>query len=220
MIGLKPWIGKKYKSRKNHFSGIRLLVLGESHYRDDPSQVALSQDSGWEPYKNIHGEEQFTIFVLMTWGQVKPFATYTKVANVLLETKGPRNPEKAEIWNHVAFYNYVSIVPWNENQVRPERPTQEQLEESMEPFIEVLNNLEPDAVLMLGTALTNWVSVNHNHNNGECRDLFHPYINNDINYLGIKHPSGGLSYKLANPAFQRLVEQTRHRICSTYCPRH
>ena len=211
-MGLKPWIGNKYNSRNNHFSGLRLLVLGESHYRDDPTQEEFSQDPGWVPYKNIHGEEQFTIFVLMTWGQVKPFATYTRAANVLLNTEGDRNPENAEIWNHVAFYNYVSTLVPNDG-----HPTEVQWQESMEPFITVLQNLEPDAVLMLGRRLTNWVSVNH-HDHGEPVDLFDPYINNDINYLGIKHPSRGFSYERANQAFQDLLDATRHRICLTYCP--
>ena len=53
---------------------------------------------------NEHGEENLTSFVVKRWGQDLPFATYTKVANVLLNLYGGgRNTENAQIWDDVAF---------------------------------------------------------------------------------------------------------------------
>lgn len=204
-MSFTPWTGNNYESPINKLSGIRLLVLGESHYRDDPSSEAFSQDPCWEPYMNEHGEENLTSFVVKRWGQDLPFATYTKVANVLLNLYGgPRNAQNREIWDHVAFYNYVStLVP------KGDRPTDEQWQNSILPFDEVLNDKEPNAVLMLGKELTERVVNNHGHEE-EYEQLFTPYEHNNINYLGIYHPSAfrWFSYDDANPAFQDLLTET------------
>lgn len=201
---LQPWVGENYESESNEFSGTRLLVLGESHYGDAHSEVNL--DKEWASYKRIHGERQFTSFVVREWGQRKSSRYFTVVANVLLNSSGLRTVQKAEIWNHVVFYNYVStILPWNLNEFRPRRPQDQQWRDSKHSFIKVLKKNKPDAVLMLGKELTGWVSENHKHK--DHQQLFVPYKHNNVIYLGIKHPSGGLSYRTANPAFQQLLEE-------------
>lgn len=204
----QPWIGKNYECKRNKL-GIRLLVLGDSHYDDAPSDDDFSQDEDWKEFRKKHGEEKLTEFVLLKWGRDENirYRFFTMVANVLLDSSGDRNRQNSKIWDDVAFYNYVSIVPWHENQDRPERPTDEQWINSKNPFNRVLKKIKPDAVLMLGKQLTDWVRYNHNHK--EYKQLFVPYKNNDVNYLGIYHPRGGLAYKKANPAFKRLMEETR-----------
>ena len=129
-VSLKPWKGKNYKKKRNHFSGIKVLVLGESHYRDDPSKKAFSQDPGWKPYKKKHGEDKFTWFVVEKWGLNQPTGFFNEVANVLVNASGSRDTMNAKIWNDVAFYNYVStLVP---NGKRPHNKSVAEFKEAIQ----------------------------------------------------------------------------------------
>ena len=209
-VNFQPWIGKYYGERFNHFDRVRLLVLGESHYEDAPDEN--DQHPNWIVIKNSCGDQAFTHYVVNRWGKQFPHRFFTMVANVLLQRKqgGGRTQEHAEVWDHIAFYNYVStLVSWELGQDRANRPNYEQWKKSKLPFENVLKELTPNAVLMLGADLSGWVSYNHKHHNFE--ETYQPYEDNHISFLGIRHPGsvGGVQYDKAIPSFQVLLKLAR-----------
>ena len=184
-----PWVGSHYDSSDNYFA-FRLLVLGDSHYNSAPDDNYQDPD--------------LTQKVVREWGQENEYKFFTVIANVLLGRNGGSRDEKnSEIWEHVAFYNYVSsYVLWRQGDDRPRRPTPEQWRASKAPFERVLQSLKPDAVLMLGKELSDCVVYQHNHGNLK---MYHPYQYENIIFLGIYHPSSyGFPYNEAIPAFNEL----------------
>jgi hypothetical protein len=128
-----PWIGKLYWDEG--LLGVRVLVLGESHY-------------------GIPGEEyaEFTQGVVCEWAIEKRFAFFTKTAKLALgRGAGERvsDKERADFWGRVAFYNYVqSFLP-----AARYRPTLNMWEAAGQPFLRLLEELSPKVVLVLGAEL-------------------------------------------------------------------
>lgn len=129
-VTFHPWVGKHY-GLKSDF-GIRLLVLGESHYHEDLK----------------FSDSDFTQEVVRTWGQERRSRFFTVIAKVLLRTEGwISDDERSKIWEHVAFYNFVQSIVGDGPRIEP---TFRQWCEAQTPFATVLQSLEPDAVLVLG----------------------------------------------------------------------
>ena len=150
-VTFHPWVGEHY-GRDSRF-GVRLLVLGESHYDDD---LEFS-DSG------------FTQEVVREWGQEKRHRFFTVVAKVLLGTSDwIEDDQRSMIWEHVAFYNFVqSVVPGTRTP-----PTLRQWCEAQEPFQTVLQFLEIEAVLVLGWRLSEHIL--HQPDNISFETIAHP----------------------------------------------
>ena len=127
-----PWIGKHYEAS---CFGIRLLVLGESHYHDDPR------------YSDCH----FTQEVVHTLGQTERARFFTVTAKVLYGSSAWISDDaRSKIWEHVAFYNFVQSVV-----SRPRVPPAfVQWCAAQAPFATVLQSLKPHAVLILGWRLS------------------------------------------------------------------
>ena len=209
-VTFHPWVGSHYEDSDNRF-GFRLLVLGESHYNDAMNEN--DQDPEWIEYRNSHGGEHvFTQFVVRKWGQNRRASFFTIIAKVLSgSAEWIDDDARSEILEHVAFYNYVSRhVPWYQDDDRPKRPTSEQWRGSKAPFETVLQSLKPDAVLMLGKELSDCVVNQHNH--GNLR-MYHAYQHENINFLGIYHPSSRrfFKYDKAIQAFNELIKLTESR---------
>lgn len=135
-VTFHPWIGAHY-GRESRF-GVRLLLLGESHYDDDPE----------------FSDSDLTRDVVRDWGQKQRARFFTVIAKVL---RGSRDwiddDARSEIWEHTAFYNFVqSVVPAPRTP-----PTFRQWCDAQTPFETVLQSLNPDAVLMLGWRLSEHV---------------------------------------------------------------
>ncbi|MCD9472930.1 hypothetical protein GLP21_19690 [Photobacterium carnosum] len=137
-MAFKPWVGNKYFS-ENQF-GIRILLLGESHYGDE------SED------------ENFTIDVVKKWGKGEelgeslPF--FKKIAVSLLNLNSAyelSDKDREEFWDHVAFYNYIQTIV---GEGPRERPIQDMWEESKPLFYTVLDHLKPDLIIVLGKELS------------------------------------------------------------------
>ena len=137
-VRFRPWIGNKYEAG-NRF-GKRVLVLGESHYGD------------W-----VDANEDFTTFIMRRYGMpVGGGAFFAKVVKVLLQmdvTDGLTAKDRAETWQHVAFYNYVQELVGDEAR---QRPTNAMWIEAERPFLEVVDALRPHVILALGNELI-WV---------------------------------------------------------------
>jgi hypothetical protein len=134
-VSIYPWKGAHYGQQSRY--GVPVLVLGEAHYGKPgvPLQATLTQ-----------GAVQY-------WGQQQPSAFFTKTAKLLaLRGRGSRltPQERAETWEHIAFYNYIQELVGTSARIRP---TKAMWEAARTPFTEVLAELKPRVLIVLGVAL-------------------------------------------------------------------
>lgn len=123
------------------FNGIRLLIVGESHYDEGepppPDQIA-----------------SFTSDIVTRWG-VKAEGYQRFFGNIYASFNADgahwSSDEFKRFWNTVFFYNYVqSFVP-GEARVRP---TTKQFSVSADAFHAVLDDIKPEAIVVVGQ--TTW----------------------------------------------------------------
>lgn len=144
-----PWIGKRYDNSR---FGVRILVLGESHYGGQQDDVAMTREVV-EVY--TQGGDRIRFF--------------TVIANVLRGQSGwIEDTELAGMFQEIAFYNFVQTIVGEEPRCRP---TFRQWVEAQEPFKAVLTELKPDVVLVLGVELqekilewpegVEWAAITH-----------------------------------------------------------
>lgn len=133
MRTFEPWVGSKYCSEG--LSGVRILILGESHYGDI-------------------GEERssFTVEVVRTRGQEKRDAFFTKVQKLvagLAAGDWVSDQQRSEFWEQVAFYNFVQSFCSGPRC----RPTAEMWAAAVAPFLETVRELRPQILVVLGREL-------------------------------------------------------------------
>jgi hypothetical protein len=141
-----PHVGKNYETKG--FNGLKLLILGESHYCGDECEVC-----GKLPDNEC---SKFTEEVLNRYFDYKKgnvphenwMTTFTRFTNVLLEEQAD-NVTVLDFWDSVIFYNYV------QSSTKGPRipPTSRQFDESKDAFIEVLENYKPHLILVWGNRL-------------------------------------------------------------------
>ena len=173
-IIFEPWIGSKYTA-DNRFD-LRVLVLGESHYGEESESGAT-----------------VTSEVVRQYAQDERHAFFTKVSKVLLgldEKTWIDDEARGEVWEHVAFYNYIQGFVSNESRVRP---STEMWTAAQDPFLHVLASLKPNVILVLGKELIAHL----------------PELPAGIEICGIQHPSTGFDYKKWNPFFSDALQRTR-----------
>lgn len=150
-VRFEPYVGELYE---NSCYSIRLLVVGESHYHEDPNP-----------------SNDFTTVVVEQNALQAGNSFFTKLTKLLKGSgAGLSEDERVEAWKHVAFYNYVQEIVGDAARISP---TREMWKSAYEPFVEVVKRLKPDVVLVLGVGLWNnmpelpsgcqveWASVTH-----------------------------------------------------------
>lgn len=204
-VKFPPWEGMEYQygilgfDEDGHIiygtkdkPGIKLLVLGDSHYCAKQSDAVesitntiikdlLNPESEFELYKNT-----YTKFIKSLTGHIDVFTIESKV----------------EAWNHILFYNYVQEAM---NKPR-QSPSEKQFYEAQAPFFEVLERNSPDMIIVWGKRLYNRLP----RYGKQHPDLDLPLdLGKDcsleiwayevkgkwIPVLSINHPSGAYSYK-------------------------
>lgn len=181
-----PWIGWRYEyPRERNRYGLRLLVIGESHYYP-PDEY--TPDPVWD---RISTREVISQYI-----GSHPLPFFTKVANVLLERVdgGSCCPETREVWNDVSFCNYIQRLLQ-----KGERPNSQDWDDAVGPCKEVIRQLQPDAVLIVGYE----VKMSIDSHNALC----------GIPYRAIMHPSPwnlhGYTCADAIAEFRELLEEAR-----------
>jgi hypothetical protein len=125
------------------YNGLRLLLIGESHY-----------DDGDELTTDPVAVRRFTTDVVNYWakngdGGRHRFFPYI-FETVSGETWSADSQEADRFWNSVYFYNYVQSLALTGAR---QRPTAEMFRDSEDAFYAVLKALRPDVILVLGKAL-------------------------------------------------------------------
>ena len=134
MRKFEPWVGSLY--REEGLSGIRVFILGESHY-------------------GIAGDEipSLTRDVVKEWGQEKRYRFFT-VTQKLVMGIAPgiwvSDADRKEFWERVVFYNFIQEFPGPTSR---RRPTLEMWSTAKSPFIGTLQELDPQVLIVLGQDL-------------------------------------------------------------------
>jgi hypothetical protein len=144
-VAFTPWVGEGYA--ENGYNGKKILVLGESHYCGDCDSCKMPKDkcsitinviTEYLNYKNGKGEF------------ANCMNTYTKFTNVFFGEKCG-NETVNNFWNSIIFYNYVQ----KSVEGARESPTQQMFQESEAAFFEILNEYNPDIIIVWGERLWN-----------------------------------------------------------------
>lgn len=175
-ILFKPWVGSCYLK---HNLGARILILGESHYGDPGDE-----------------HENFTIDVVKLWGQEKRLPFFTKISKTVLNYGASdflSDQDRFDFWENVAFYNYVQAIVGEGPRDRPSCAMWEKSESALQ---EVIENLAPQVIIVLGKEL--------------AENL--PHIPEEIEICYLNHPSsGGYSYDVNNPLVLRAIESVKEK---------
>lgn len=173
----EPWIGSRYLG--NNRFGLRVLVLGESHY---------GETSKFHP--------GFTTEIVRWLAQDERHSFFTKTSKVLLgldKTSYLDSHTRGEVWEHIAFYNYIpEFVSENPR----DRPTPAMWASAEQPFIETVRQLAPQVILVLGKALSSHL----------------PKLPEHIDICCIQHPSTGFSYQRWNPVFAQTLQRAQMKM--------
>ena len=168
-VAFKPWIGSLYDAEG--LGGVRLLLLGESQYpgpntRVSPDGIPSLEDSS-ATRENV--EE------LAITGRNSFFTKVTKLVLGLGAGQWISDEGKADVWQRVAFYNFVQ--QWLSGSRC--RPTEEMWVAARGPLLEVMDMCRPHLVVVLGLELANHL----------------PDFPKGVARLAIKHPSSrGFQY--------------------------
>ena len=128
-----PCVGPQYEA--GAFDGLRLLVLGESHYR-------------WPGMPS--DERTLTRHVVEAKMKGDPGNFVRGVTSTLLGGPHKGELERLTLWRNLAFYNYSQEFAGDHAR---QRPAHEHWEQAQEPFRQVLDFLSPSVVLVCGKSL-------------------------------------------------------------------
>lgn len=191
-----PWIGNDWGNNKNILKGNRLLVLGESHYCNPDKPHLIGQcDPGTtkevvEQYAIRESHRFFTGITQVVSGKSKWSMTQLEVE---------------DIWNSIAFYQYVPVFVASEARIRP---SYSMFLAGAEPFQAIIAAHKPDAILVCGYQL--WWQVLKSSPGGFSGNPdttpFHPL--GGVLAARMKHPSAGFSSVLWHPVLLELLMRT------------
>lgn len=188
-VKVHPWIGSNYEVPK-HFPR-KTLILGESNFtKPELFGESLVQDCVRGDISDYSNGRDTTGFCRFS----------TKIRRILFG--GGEVIEPSDLWGDVAFYNFVQFLVGGESRIRP---TQEMWRNSIPAFSEIISNLNPLQILVLGKA--NWSNL-LTHIEHVRIDEYMAKLKVDgiqITAVYINHPSSSLSYSKWQPIAKRIL---------------
>ena len=194
-VFFKPWVGKKYWDEG--YNGLRILVIGNSHYCNSRNDCQCCGIDGCEfDYDDC---EDMTTSVIEKYLHRNEWEgwmrTYQNFEYALCGHKTNRQ-ESREIWNSIAFYNYLqtAVSNWKD------QGDDEDYDNSEDAFWEVINYLQPDYIIMWGNRV--W-DQSAGYNGDNCYVL---EDGSEVYLAGINHPSWKyFDYKKANQEIEDVL---------------
>jgi hypothetical protein len=188
-IKVRPWKGETYEAPK--ILPYKTLILGESNYTDNPEKFDenIVIDCVLE---DINGQQDPQGF--------GKFATKTRRVIFGRDTK----MEPDVFWGNVAFYNFVQFLVGNQAR---QRPTEEMWVNSIPAFEELITELKPERILVLG--LANWRNLIFHiaHQQKSEHSAILSVGTNSVLAGYINHPSSSITYSKWQPIAQALLLQ-------------
>lgn len=191
-IFFHPWVGKDY--RTGGIFGRKILVLGESHYCSE-----RCDGCGTEKCAGCYSftEDVLKKYLNESFPRKNWMRTFVKFERSLVNHETDWK-ERREIWNSLAFYNYLQVPMDDARQAG----TQQQYKDAEEPFFQVLDSLKPDLMIVWGYRLWDLMPSSRwkNGNSLQIEDykvLHGSYFTNEgtaVTTVCIYHPSAGYSW--------------------------
>ena len=188
--GFRPWVGPNYAEG---LDGLRVLVLGESHY------VKPEWDFGDE--QTIRSIQDNAI------GDGK-YAFFTKAAKLILGRFDDLPHEvRIDFWNRVAFYNFVQESVGLDPRMRP---TAAMWEAAQPRFLEQLEVLKPHCVVVLGKRIWQSLPVASDQRMQPYEMKMYTTGQGTVVASYTNHPSwAGFSYAPVAPRIEALLKEAR-----------
>jgi hypothetical protein len=178
-LNFQPWISEKFKKGEGKYG--RLLILGESHY---------IWEDGNKENKDLDQGNHFTSDVVQDFLDGNYDLPFFRNLGLLFKPS-----DKFELWKEVAFANAIQRGLSGPD----DQPTQEDIRTVKRAFWLLVENLEPDKILVCSKRMwNNWVPedpnrsrfVKHIQANGKHSTIWQYQIpNKNCLAMGIKHPS-------------------------------
>ena len=184
MRAFDPWVGPHYQTEG--LAGTKLMVLGESQY---PGPEYAHLYPGGAPTPGCRSSIQENVRELVFENRNAFFTKITKLVLGQPAKKWVPQEARQDFWERVAFYNYIQ---WWLSAARS-RPSEQNWIDALAPFLDVLAELRPDVLLVLGNELASRLPK---------------IFPSEIEVVKIPHPSSkGFSYdpwtNLVRDAFER-----------------
>lgn len=152
-----PFVGGNYKKGIN---GKKVLVLGASFYCDKTqcqfftqcTSVEYKDSSAYDAICPIYTRDNKELHLEAEYCIEDGVATYQKFARGMGKYVGTDDYD--EIWSHMAFTNYVQFFLPATNGYRITRKS-DLSERDYEAFVETLEELKPDIVIVWGGVINN-----------------------------------------------------------------
>lgn len=141
-----PYIGKDYV--RGGIFGKKILALGESHYCD--TGCADCGERGRHPECADFTKKVVEWCLDPSVEREGWMNTYLKFERSLVG-KDTTPLESKKIWDSIAFYNYLQVAMGGAR----EAGSAQQYRDATEPFLDTLENLQPDALVVWGVRLWN-----------------------------------------------------------------
>lgn len=175
----EPWIGSRY-GKADSVLETRLLILGESHYSKDPKIIGTSPSD-------------FTISVVEHFAIKRRHPFFGLLQQIVTGMPKERltRDQKDTFWHSVAFANYVPVVvdgrPFGLGGAA-RRPTPAEFEKGAAHISTILSECKPDAVIVCGLALWEFLGPNLAGFGNPDRETIYFDDGNAI-FARIHHPS-------------------------------
>lgn len=145
-----PWIGSQYST--GGIFGKRIMVLGDSHYCGTPCGCC-----GVSPTKcNRFTTDVIEAYLDPTCEREGWMSTYLKFERSLVNHETTLD-ESRKIWDSLLFYNFLQVAMQGPRQAG----TPEQYRSAAGPFFSVMNQYQPDLLVVWGVRLWNSLPSEH-----------------------------------------------------------
>lgn len=137
-VFFKPWVGKNY-----HTGGIfkkKILVVGESHYCGGCNECGLKYSPECDELTTTGVMEFYLAGNTDTWTP-----TFKKFERSLVN-KETTLEESRDIWNSIAFFNFLQVAMNGSRQAG----RHEDYIEGQKALSEVVDELQPDLIIVWG----------------------------------------------------------------------
>jgi len=131
----RPWRGNDWGNSANVLGGLRLLVLGESHYHATAPIGADVPDMTEQVVSDRLAGTKYQFF--------------SRIERLVMGEESLFQP--AEFWHSVVFYNFIPVVAANASRKRP--PDALWYGSAPKLFQELVKQVEAEAILVCGTQL-------------------------------------------------------------------
>lgn len=153
VIGFLPFVGLDYHQG---IDGVRVLLLAESHYVKNPSEL-LKIRHGVRGYTRAEFEECQT----KDWEGSRSWNTFfRRLDSIVARSEKHSEADAAAMWRRVAYSNFVQRPVGSTAQCRPDH---EGWASGTAAFPVLLDRLSPDAILVIGRQ-----TFNQTPDSGKC----------------------------------------------------